>query len=160
MSFWVPSQNKLCPCIVSSGGTIYWPYKPLKKAIYGKVMLACTLERKDPIEGHALVAEVTAVRVAIKCISREIIAAGTHAEDPLREIAAMQALYPPGHTNVLRLIECVQDPTTLFACLPFKEKGELDSKSARVRFGFIYANYDPQYFYYECVIMARKLRCV
>lgn len=60
--------------------------------------------------GHHYV-RVQGGNVAIKRMHRETIERrrGRTQEDPLKEIAAMQFISYPGHPNVLRQIECVED---------------------------------------------------
>ncbi len=112
-------------CVVSSEtGLAYCFVRSLRDCIYGVVRHGVTLERRDGLYHYRLDRQV-----AIKCMSKRLIEQQRHRirEDPINELAALQMLATPGHLHVQRLLECLEDATTLYSICPFYEGGELFS---------------------------------
>lgn len=110
------------PCLRSQSGQVYELGRQLREAIYGSVMHGIILQDT----GHHYV-RVQGGNVAIKRMHRETIERrrGRTQEDPLKEIAAMQFISYPGHPNVLRQIECVEDAENIYSIMPYCNGGEL-----------------------------------
>ena len=66
--------------------------------------------------------------VVIKELSKDMVYAmnARSHERPLQEVSAMQLLGEPGHRNVMRPMECLEDDTKLYIVMPFYDGDLLD----------------------------------
>lgn len=103
--------------------TAYRFIRTLRESLFGCVRHAVALMMTD----GGLYRYNRAAQVAIKCMSKERIRENTAriTEDPMKEIAALQFLSQPGHPNVQRMIECVQDTENIYSICPFYRGGEM-----------------------------------
>mmetsp|Transcript_245 Transcript_245/g.335 ORF Transcript_245/g.335 Transcript_245/m.335 type:complete len:388 (-) Transcript_245:231-1394(-) len=120
----------------SSGGYPdrgYWIGRKLKKAIYGCVR-SCTILRLRE-GGGSPIWEPTPQRAAVKIMDWNAIRnlRGRHAEDPVKEVAAMQYISSDGeHPNVMQALDVLADEQYLYCFMPLCSSGEL--------FGFVRRN--------------------
>ena len=129
----------------------YYIYKKLKKAIYGKVTLAIVLEpyaggnvptpppatttAAQSSQGDTMIWSFTPERVAIKQISWDRVSelrGRQHAEDPIKELAAMQYIggssafsHAGDDYNITRCVETLSDPRYIYCVMPYYANGEL-----------------------------------
>ena len=130
----------------------YWPRRELQKAIYGSVWVYTILVPRGTADNYASIVawEITSEQVAIKKLNRHMIRQwqGRHAEDPLKEIAAMymlneqqqqfeqqqrqrhhysnsntQSSWPSSH--VLTCSDVWQDDHHLYSIMPYCSRGDL-----------------------------------
>jgi len=107
--------------IESGSGNYYEIGAPLKKAIFGQVVLAVLLA---PAEGDCFVR--TESQRAIKIYSKRTLRAlqGRTAENPLVEITALQFIGDT-HPNIMGQIECCTDEDNIYSVMRFCPGGEL-----------------------------------
>jgi hypothetical protein len=130
----------------------YWMQRTVREAIYGRVLYATVLRRRprDPLIDPSLHAdwEVTEEQCAIKEMSWQHIRKERNklAEDPIKEVAAMQYLKKwheriRGHsseetthstsfaaimeTNIMMPLDLLSDDRHLYSIMPFCTGGEL-----------------------------------
>jgi serine/threonine protein kinase len=72
----------------------YWIQRTIREAIYGRVVLAVILRKRRPNETSSAAWEITNMHAAVKELSWHHIRRERHnlAEDPIKEVAAMQFL--------------------------------------------------------------------
>jgi len=110
----------------------YWIGRKLKKAIYGCVCSCSVLKVREGgwagPDGNSLW-ELTDELAAVKIIDLEIIRdkrKAKSAEDPIKEVAAMQYLSREGaQPNVLPCWDAFRDEHYVYMCMPLCSKGEL-----------------------------------
>ena len=132
----VTSQGRLhaVDCLIShTTNTLYALIRTLRPAIYGKVKLGMTLERREDGSYHML----TDRPVAIKIVRKEKLG-GRSQEDPLKEISVMQYLSQQerteGYEFVMGLVEVLQDADNIYIILPFCDGGEICQWFERSRY--------------------------
>lgn len=130
----------------------YWIQRTLREAIYGRVLFATVLRRRNPQTqhppGNSINAdwEVTSEFCAVKEMSRQLIRKERDrlAEDPIKEVGAMQYLkrwhdYKDGNapagsipskqaileTHVMMPLDLLSDDRNLYSVMPYCDGGEL-----------------------------------
>ena len=103
----------------------YEVIRTLRKCIYGKVKHAVLLEYD--INRQVWIRNIES-QVALKIMNKEIIQSNTLLENPLNEIALQSSLMP--HSNVLSVINTLQDDVNIYSILPFCANGELFAQVA------------------------------
>jgi len=119
--------------ISSSTNKVYWIRRTLRKAIYGSVCLAHVLDPVNDENGYDYEVNVTQ-KYAIKLMEWKCIKSKLNiAEDPLKEIAAMNYVEQFHDDNrntkkkshVLSPVEVLSNRERLFVVLPYCRNGDL-----------------------------------
>ena len=116
----------------------YWMQRTIREAIYGRVMYAVVLKKRK----RGADWEVTTEQCAIKEMSWQHIKKERDllAEDPIKEVSAMQflkqwhennsttldsSLNAMLHTNIMMPLDLLSDDRHLYSVMPFCDGGEL-----------------------------------
>lgn len=113
-----------------SNGHVYQLQRSLRDCIYGQVMAGVECLRRP--DGRYEAASETP-QVALKMMTKELInrahAIATRErkpfENPIAELSTLQYLSQPGHPNLVRLVETLNDDTNLIPVLEYCDGGEL-----------------------------------
>ena len=142
----VPPKTMILSADKSSGFVFV---RALRECQYGSVNLykrvpyplspttPCTVPERGESNGHdqdqggvggGAELKVMSEEVVIKELSKEMVYAmnARSHERPLQEVSAMQLLGEPGHMNVMRPMECLEDETKLYIVMPFYDGDLLD----------------------------------
>ena len=116
----------------------YWIGRKLKKAIYGCVRSCTVLKVREGgwagSHGNSQW-EITSEMAAVKIIDLEAVQElrGSHIEDPIKEVAAMQFLSSQNNViqNVMPCWDLFKDEKYIYLVMPFCSSGELFTQVER-----------------------------
>lgn len=134
------------------GPRAYWLQRTIREAIYGRVLTAIVLRKRQTTDQHNAEWEVTDQRCAVKEMSWQHIRRERSrlAEDPIKEVAAMQyikrwheitkqaagenlegsgtvmgSFQAMKETNIMMPLDLLSDDRNLYSIMPFCDGGEL-----------------------------------
>lgn len=116
----IPEQCSSSPDLLAD----YTVGEALSKTIYGEASkgLACRVSGIDCADAHVV---QTQQAVALKRCEKARMSAGDLFENPHMEIDVLTQLSVPGHDNIVRLVDVMEDEHQLYIVLEFCAKGEL-----------------------------------
>lgn len=148
----IPTQNKAQQNQSSQPQNAYWLQRTIRDAIYGRVLFAVVLKRRQNPAGGAEW-EVTTDHCAVKELSWQHIRkeSGKLAEDPIKEVSAMQYLQKwfqstrqhnlsqsattespvaqsfraMRESNIMMPLDLLSDERNLYSIMPYCDGGEL-----------------------------------
>lgn len=159
----------------------YWVQRTIREAIYGRVLLAVVLKRRMPTQSANDNAEweVTSQFCAVKEMSWQHIRRERDrlAEDPIKEVAAMQFLkqwHTSKHasrqnhdtvegsfqailsTNIMMPLDLLSDDRHLYSIMPYCDGGELFE---RLDMNERFSEEEARYWMHQVLNVSRWRRC-
>jgi serine/threonine protein kinase len=101
----------------------YWVGRKLTDCIYGCVRVCTIIRFRNDLK---VPWEITEERAVVKVLSWQMIQELRHAEDPIKEVAALQYMGRAGkHPNIMCALDVLQDDEYLLVFMPYCSSGSL-----------------------------------